>query len=119
EKLRIGRALFPRRGLRCPERAKWRLAVDLARDLEALDEGAPVDFVLEVIGLDAWRGERVGRLEGEAPARLGHALPYGGGEARVAMQRLPGLVHGERHHEELHVRLAVLRERAAACATHL
>src|SRR5665213_3599928 len=47
------------------------------------------------------------------------ALPHGGGESRVAVERGSRLVDRQRHHVELHVRALTLRERTARSTTHL
>src|SRR5690349_24547464 len=93
-RVRIGAG--SRQHLDIEELAKRRLTIDLAQHANARDERLAITILGQVAWLDRRCLLRIRRCDREPAARGWMALPYGGGEARVRMQRVAGLVDGQR-----------------------
>ena len=79
------------------------MPVDVAKHAYPGHHHLPVVRVGKIARLDQRIGERIGAADRQPAARPRMALPHGGGETRVAVKRIAGLVDRQWHHVELDV----------------
>ncbi len=76
---------------------------EAAREAHAGHRGRAVVRRRQVVGLDRRRGQRLGRLRADVPARLGVQLAHRQRESGERVHRRSGHVRGQRGQVELHV----------------